>query len=225
MDVTAVAALAAGAAWASGVNLYAAMLMIGILASTGSLTLPPDLQILTHPLVMTAAGFMYCIEFFADKTLGIDTGWDVLHTFVRIPAGATLAAAAVGEMDPGIQLAAFIIGGGLAASSHATKAGTRVIINTSPEPVTNWCASISEDLLVLAGLWVALNHPLVFLGLLVVFLIVVAWALPKIFRALQRTFAKVRAFIRGSPDTIEPDAATNAGSPPAALNAPDNPSA
>ena len=225
MDVTSVAALAAGAAWASGINLYAAMLMMGILASTGSLTLPPDLQILAHPLVITAAGFMYCVEFFADKTPGIDTGWDVLHTFVRIPAGATLAAAAVGEMDPSVQLAAFIIGGGLAASSHATKAGTRAIINTSPEPVTNWCASISEDLLVLAGLWAALNHPLVFLGLLVMFLIVVAWALPKIFRALQRIFAKVRAFIRGSPDTIEPDAATNAGSPPETLNAPDNPTA
>ena len=99
IELTSTVALAAGAAWASGINLYAAVLMMGILGSTGSLTLPSDLEILTHPLVITAAGFMYCVEFFADKMPGVDTGWDVLHTFIRIPAGATLVQEELGAPE------------------------------------------------------------------------------------------------------------------------------
>ncbi len=197
IELTSTVALAAGAAWASGINLYAALLMMGILGSTGSLVLPSDLEILTHPLVMTAAGFMYCVEFFADKTPGIDTGWDVLHTFIRIPAGATLAAAAVGDLDPALQLAAFIIGGGLAAGTHTAKAGSRAMINTSPEPVTNWSASVTEDIVVIGGLWTALHYPVVFLVFLVVFMLLLVWLLPKLFRALRSVFLKVRSFIRG----------------------------
>jgi hypothetical protein len=211
IEMTSTVALAAGAAWASGINLYAALLMFGILGATGSLTLPSDLEILTHPLVMTAAGFMYCVEFFADKTPGVDTGWDVLHTFIRIPAGATLAAAAVGDLDPAVQIAAFIIGGSLAASSHAAKAGSRAVINTSPEPVTNWSASVTEDLLVVAGLWTALNHPAVFLVLLLVFLLVLVWLLPKLYRALRVIFLKVRGFIKGDSDGGAPG---TSGDPP-----------
>ena len=207
IELTSTVALAAGAAWASGINLYAALLMMGILGSTGSLTLPSDLEILTHPLVITAAGFMYCVEFFADKMPGVDTGWDVLHTFIRIPAGATLAAAAVGELDPAMQLAAFIIGGGLAAGSHTAKAGSRAMINMSPEPVSNWSASVTEDVMVIGGLWAALNYPVVFLSLLAVFLLVLVWLLPKLFRALRSIFLKVKTFIKG--DEIHAESTIN----------------
>ena len=124
---------------------------------------------------MVAAGLMYGIEFFADKVPGVDTGWDALQSFVRIPAGAMLAAGAVGDIGPAAELAAAILGGGMAAATHATKAGSRVMINTSPEPVSNWTASIGEDLAVIGGVWAALNHPYVFLALLLLFVLLVAW--------------------------------------------------
>ncbi len=194
MEMTAGIALAAGAAWASGINVYAVMLVLGLLGSTGYMTLPPDLEILMNPLVIGAAGLMYCVEFFADKTPGVDTGWDAIHTFIRIPAGAVVAAAALGEMDPAIQVAAFIVGGGLAASSHAAKAGTRVMLNTSPEPVSNWTASVTEDVVVVAGLWAALNHPLVFLVLLAIIIAFTIWFLPKLWRALKQVWRSLKAF-------------------------------
>ncbi|MCP5201753.1 MAG: DUF4126 domain-containing protein [Gammaproteobacteria bacterium] len=203
METIPTLALAGGAAWASGLNLYAAILVFGILGSTGMLQLPPDLEILTHPLVIAAAGFMYCVEFFADKTPAVDTAWDALHTFIRIPAGAMLAAAAVGEMDPAVQLAAFLVGGGLAAGTHAAKAGTRAVINTSPEPVTNWTASIGEDLMVVAGLWTALNHPLIFLVLLALFVVALVWLLPRLWRTLRAIFTRIGAFFRGRDPAVE----------------------
>jgi hypothetical protein len=188
MDITQTIALTLGAAWASGINLYAAILMLGYLGTTGSLDLPPDLQILSHPLVMLSAGVMYCIEFFADKVPGIDTGWDGLSTFIRIPAGAVLAAGAVGEVGTATHLAAAIAGGSLAAGSHATKAGTRVLINTSPEPVSNWFASVGEDVAVIAGLWTALHYPVLFIILLVMFILLMIWLLPKLWRGIRRVF-------------------------------------
>lgn len=203
MEVTAGLALAAGAAWASGINVYAVILVLGLLGTTGYMTLPADLEILMNPFVIAAAGLMYCVEFFADKTPGVDTAWDAIHTFIRIPAGAVLAAAALGEMDPAIQIAAFIVGGGLAASSHAAKAGTRVMLNTSPEPVSNWTASVAEDALVVGGLWAALYHPAVFLILLVMIIAVTVWCLPKLWRAVRQLFASLRAFFSGAP-TPEP---------------------
>lgn len=190
-------ALASGVAWASGINLYAAMLMLGVLGASGSLALPPNLEILSHPLVMVAAGLMYAIEFFADKTPGVDSAWDVLHTFVRIPAGAVLAAAAVGELDPAVQVAAFIVGGSLAAGAHTLKAGTRVLINTSPEPVSNWVASFTEDLAVVAGLWTALTHPVLFLALLGTFVLALVWLLPRLWRVLAALLGKARRILRG----------------------------
>ena len=187
-------ALSMGAAWASGLNLYAAVFVLGFLGATGNIQLPPELQVLSNPLVMVAAGFMYTIEFFADKTPGVDTGWDAIQTFIRIPAGAILAAGAVGEVGPAAQLAAGLIGGSLAAATHATKAGTRVLINTSPEPFSNWAASVTEDLAVIAGLWAALHHPVLFLALLALFILLMAWALPRLWRgikALGRRIARV----------------------------------
>ncbi len=188
-------ALSMGAAWASGINLYAAVFMLGYLGTTGNIVLPPDLMVVTDPMVMTAAGLMYCVEFFADKTPGVDTAWDTLHTFIRIPLGAVLAMSAVGDTTPAVELAAFLVGGSLTAATHATKTGGRAMINTSPEPVTNWTASISEDLLVIGGIWAALNHPLLFVIFLVLFIIFIAWLLPKIWRALNRIFNKLKQFI------------------------------
>lgn len=195
-------ALSMGAAWASGINLYAALFMIGYMGATGNIDLPPDLEVLSNPLVMAASGFMYAVEFFADKVPGVDTGWDGLHTFIRIPAGAMLAAGAVGDVSAATELAAAIVGGGVAAGSHVTKAGTRVMINTSPEPVTNWTASVTEDIAVIGGLWAALNHPVAFMIALIVFIILIAWLLPKLWRAVKTVFRKIGEFFGGKK---EPD--------------------
>ena len=190
-------ALTMGVAWASGINLYAAIFMLGYMGMTGHMDLPPDLQVLADPLVLAAAGFMYCVEFFADKTPGVDTGWDGIHTFIRIPAGAILAAGAVGDVSQAAQIAAGLVGGTLAAGSHATKAGSRVLINTSPEPFSNWAASIGEDVVVIAGLWTALNHPWIFLGLLIVFIVMMIWLLPKLWRGIRRVFRFLINLITG----------------------------
>lgn len=187
-QIVSLVALSMGVGWASGINLYATVLMLGVLQNMGHITLPEELQIVGDPLILMAAGFMYFVEFFADKVPGVDTGWDGLHTFIRIPAGAALAASAVGDISPAVEVAAALVGGSLAAGSHAAKAGSRVLINTSPEPVTNWTASISEDLMVLAGIWAALNHPVWFLVALVVFIVLLIWLLPKIWRGVKKVF-------------------------------------
>ncbi len=179
-------ALTMGVAWASGLNLYGTLLALGIMSNTGYVDLPADLQIVGDPLVIAVAGLMYGVEFFADKVPGVDTGWDTLHTFVRIPAGALLAAGAIGDVTPAAEMAAAIVGGSLAAGTHFTKAGSRVMINTSPEPVSNWAASISEDIAVFAGLWAAIAHPYVFIALLVAFILLMIWMLPKLWRGIKR---------------------------------------
>jgi hypothetical protein len=184
-------ALTMGVGWASGLNLYAAIFTLGYLGASGHIALPPDLQILSDPLVLMAAGVMYCIEFFADKTPGVDTAWDVLHTFIRIPAGAMLAAGAVGDVSQAAEIAALLLGGTLAAGSHAVKAGGRVLINTSPEPFSNWVASIGEDLLVIGGLWAALQHPGFFLAGLALFIVVCAWLLPRIYGGIKRVLRSI----------------------------------
>ena len=216
-------ALTLGAGWAAGINLYATILTLGLLSALGYATLPSGLEILSDPLVLAAAGLMYFVEFFADKTPGVDTGWDGLHTFIRIPAGALLAAgAATGfHISQPAELAAALVGGGLAAGAHFTKAGSRVLINTSPEPLSNWAASFTEDITVIAGLWAALNHPWVFLALLSAFILIVAWALPRLWRAIVTLIGKVRRFFGGGvgePPRASPDQAVTAakGSAPSA---------
>ncbi len=198
MDAVSKIALMMGIGWASGINLYAAVFMLGFMGANGYITLPPDLLFLTDPMVILVAAVMYCIEFFADKTPGVDTGWDTLHSFIRIPAGAILAMRAMGDVSPAAELAAFMIGGSLATVSHMTKAGSRVLINTSPEPFSNWAASVIEDLAVLIGLWAALNHPSVFLVALGLFLALAIWLLPKLWRGIRRIAAHVAALWRGS---------------------------
>ena len=183
-----------GVAWASGINLYAAILTLGVMSATDNIHLPPDLEILSNALVIGAAGLMFFIEFFADKVPGVDSGWDTLQTFIRIPAGAILAAA--------------IAGGTLAGASHFTMAGTRLAINTSPEPFSNWTASILEDIAVIAGLWAALNHPIVFLILLGLFILLMIWRLPKIFGAIQAVYRKLRSMFGGAPPEPAAEAET-----------------
>lgn len=197
MDLAQVIALSMGLAWASGINMYAAIAMLGILGATGHMTLPPGLELLADPLVIMAAAFMYCVEFFADKVPGVDTAWDSIHTFLRIPAGAVLAAMALGDVSLPAQIAAGLIGGTLTAATHATKAGARVMINTSPEPMSNWGASVAEDVAVFAGLWVALNYPWLFLALLVVFIGLMIWLLPKLWRSIKTVFGALARWIGG----------------------------
>lgn len=202
-QISSLIALSMGVAWASGINLYATVLMLGVLSNMGHITLPPGLEIVSDPLVLMAAALMYAVEFFADKIPGVDTGWDTLHTFIRIPAGAALAAGAVGDLSPAVGLAAALVGGSLAAGSHSLKAGSRVLINTSPEPVSNWTASITEDLAVIGGLWAALNHPFWFLGGLLLFVLLLIWLLPKLWRGIKRVFGfLVRLF--GGRDAAPP---------------------
>lgn len=191
MDVVSLIALSMGIAWASGINLYAAVFMLGYLSTTGYIILPGSLQVLADPLVMTAAAVMYCIEFFADKIPGVDTGWDTLHTFIRIPAGAMLAAGAAGDISPAIELAAGLLGGSLAAATHATKAGGRLLINASPEPFSNWGSSITEDVLVIVGLWMAIMHPFWFLAALAIFIMFIAWLLPRLWRLLKTVIRNI----------------------------------
>jgi hypothetical protein len=219
MDLTELSTLMAltlGVGWASGINLYAAVLALGMAGATGYTDLPPGLEIVQNPLVIGAAGLMYAVEFFADKIPGVDSVWDTLHTFIRLPAGALLAAGMFDDQSMALELAATIVGGGLAATSHATKAGSRVIINTSPEPFTNWTASIAEDVSVFGGVWLMLNQPWTFVGLLLAFLLLLVWLLPKIWRGLKLLFEKIRSVFGGPP--AQPLAAQSAEGPAAASN-------
>jgi hypothetical protein len=183
-------ALASLLAWASGMRLYLAVFAVGLSGHMGYVDLPSGLKVLEHPWVIGAAGFLLVLEFLADKVPGLDSVWDFLHTFIRIPAGALLAAGATGDTLNALTVAAGLLGGTITAGTHFTKAGSRAIINTSPEPLSNWTASFTEDAMVLGALWFAFAHPLVFLGLLVLFLLVAAWLLPKLWRG-------VRAMLRG----------------------------
>ena len=198
MEAISIIAATMGVAWASGINLYAAVLMLGILGNTGSIDLPPGLEVVESPGVMIAAGFMYCVEFFADKVPGVDTGWDAIHSFIRIPAGALLAAGAMSALSPEAELIGLLLGGTIAAGSHFTKAGTRVLVNTSPEPFSNIAISLGEDFLVIMGLWTALNYPILFIVLLATFIALVIWLAPKIWRGIKRVFARIRSWFQSN---------------------------
>ncbi len=189
-------ALTMGSSWASGINLYAALFILGLGGATGNIALPGELAILENPFVIGSAAVMYLIQFFADKIPGVDSAWDAVHTFVRIPAGAMLAEGTVGDVSPALEIAAGILGGGVAATSHAAKTGTRLMINTSPEPVSNWTASISEDLMVLGGLWTALHHPILFIMLFLIFIGLAIWLLPKLWGLIKGLLMKMTRFLK-----------------------------
>ncbi len=204
-QISATLALTMGLAWGSGINLYATLLTLGILANTGNIDLPPDLQIVANPLVIGAAGLMYMIEFFADKIPGVDSFWDTLHTFIRIPAGAMLAAGAVGDLNPAVELAAAIMGASLAAGTHFTKASARILINTSPEPVTNWIASITEDLAVIFGIWSCIQHPTFFLVLLLVFIGLLIVLMPRLWHGVKILILRIRNFLENDRTQVDND--------------------
>ena len=182
-------ALAALLAWASGLRLYLVVFVLGLAGYYDYIDLPAPLEVLQHPWVLGAAGFMMFMEFFADKVPAIDSAWDAIHTFIRIPAGALLAAAATGDTLTPLTVAAGLLGGTITAGTHFTKAGGRAMLNTSPEPFTNWGASFTEDALVLSGIWLAIAHPIAFLVLLMLFLLMLAWLIPKIWRGIRSLFA------------------------------------
>lgn len=187
-------ALTMGTAWAAGINLYATIAVLGTLGLTGNVVLPEQLLVLQNPMVIAAAALMYLVEFFADKTPGVDTGWDAIHSFIRIPAGVLLAAGAVGEVNPAMVIAAGILGGGVAATTHSIKAGSRVLINTSPEPVSNWTASVLEDVAVIGGIWTMLHYPSAFLFFFIAFILAAIWILPKLWSGVKTVFRKLTGF-------------------------------
>ncbi|MBW7903036.1 MAG: DUF4126 domain-containing protein [Rhodocyclaceae bacterium] len=189
-------ALAAGLAWASGLRLYLVLFLAGLLAHLGHLQLPASLDVLQHPLVMAASGLLLLAETVADKVPGFDSFWDSLQTFVRIPAGALLAALSLGVADPALLLAAGLAGGTITAGTALSKAGGRLAINASPEPLSNWTASVGEEAAVLGGFWLMLAHPWLFLGLLALFLLLLVWLLPKLWRFVRGAVGRIAALFR-----------------------------
>jgi hypothetical protein len=185
------AALAGGLSWASGIRLYMTLFIAGWFGRSGWIELPPALHVLESPWVMAVTGALLLVEFLADKVPGVDSAWDAVQTFIRIPAGAVLAASSIGQAAPEWSVIAGLLGGTLAAGAHATKAGSRALINTSPEPFSNWAASFSEEFAVLGGLWAAFYHPLVLFSFLGVFFLLALWLLPKLWRGLRWLFRRL----------------------------------
>ena len=191
MDMISNLALAGGLSWASGLRLYLTVFMVGALARCNVIHLPASLDILSNPIVLVVAGVLCVIEFLADKIPYVDSAWDSIQTFIRIPAGALLAMGAINTSDPVIATITALLGGSLAGATHATKSGSRALINTSPEPVSNIAASFSEEGLLLTGGWLALMHPAVFIGLLLGFIIFMFWLLPKLWRGIKLVLGNV----------------------------------
>ena len=200
LDTAQLVALAGALGWASGLRLYLVVLLTGLAGFMGWVNLPQGLQLLSNPVVLGASGFMVFIEFFADKIPGLDSLWDVVHSVIRIPAGAALAASVFSADSGAMALVAALLGGSLAATSFTAKATSRAAINTSPEPFTNVGASLIEDTLVPVGLWTAVTYPLIFIPVLLlvlalsVFLIYVCW------RFLKQLFSRVARIFSGKPD-------------------------
>ena len=192
-------AIALGAGWASGLNTYAVVLVLGIAQLFGLVALPHDLQVLGSPWVLAAAALLFALNFFADKIPYVDSLNDVLHTVVRIPAGALLAFGAADQTTPEIAVIAALLGGTLAAGSHIAKTGARALINTSPEPFSNIAASLTTDALVIGGLVLAITHPITFMFLLALFVAGLVWLLPKLVRLALLPFRRLMRW-RAGPD-------------------------
>ena len=197
-DAWQLVALAAALGFASGIRLYAVLFVVGGLGYLGWIPLPGNLDVLTHPYVLAASGFMFAVEFFADKVPGIDSAWDAVQTFVRIPAGAALAASVFGESSSAWMIAAAIVGGTLAAGSHLAKSGSRAVINTSPEPFSNWAASFAEEIAVGTVLWLAFAYPLVALFILALLVAFTIWIIPKVWRMIRAIVDRIVAFFDGT---------------------------
>jgi uncharacterized membrane protein len=196
-DWFSVLTLALGSAWTSGINLYATVTVLGLLQRFGATKLPGGLEVLDNWWIIGIAGFLYLVEFVADKVPYVDSVWDVIHTFIRVPAGAVLAYAATNNLDPTVAVAAGLLGGGLAFSTHGTKAALRATANLSPEPVSNWALSFIEDGIAIIGSFLAVFAPVVIAVVLVVFLIIFFWLMPKFLRAVRRMTSATRSFFSG----------------------------
>ena len=189
--------LALGSAWTSGINLYATVTMLGLLQKFGLAKLPGGLDALDNWWIIGFAAGLYIVEFFADKFPYVDSVWDVVHTFIRVPAGAVVAYAATNHLDANIVVPATLVGGGLAFASHGTKAAARIGANLSPEPVSNWALSIVEDVIAFVGVLLAVFVPFAIAAVLILFALFFIWFSPKAYRALRRMFRAVAAFFRG----------------------------
>lgn len=198
MDWFSTISLALGSAWTSGINLYATVTVLGLLQKFGATKLPLGLTVLDNWWIIGVAGFLFAVEFFADKIPYVDSVWDVIHTFIRVPAGAIVAYAATNEMDPGISVIATLLGGGLALSSHGTKAALRATANLSPEPVSNWILSLVEDVIAIVGTILAVLAPILIMIVLGVFVLFFIWFVPKVFRAIRRLFNAIRSLFAGA---------------------------
>lgn len=200
LDTPQLIALAGALGWASGVRLYLVVMLTGLAGFMGWMALPQGLQLLAHPVVLGASGFMVFVEFFADKIPGLDSLWDVVHSVIRIPAGAALAAGVFGADNGAMALVSALMGGGLAATSFAAKATSRAAINTSPEPFSNIGASLLEDGLVPLGLWLAVAHPFIFIAALALVLVLSIWLIRVCWRFLRQLFARVARIFSGRTD-------------------------
>ena len=203
-DTWQLVALAASIGWASGLRLYAVLFIVGGLGYLGWVDLPGGLRVLAHPYVLGASGFMCFVEFFADKIPGVDSLWDVVHTLVRIPAGAALAASVFGDAPGPAMIAAAILGGTLAAGSHFAKAGSRAVINTSPEPFSNWAASFGEELAVGSVLWLAFAHPLAALVVVLLATAFAIWLIPRVWRMIRRIVDRILGWFGHVPRSDTP---------------------
>ncbi len=204
IDTLQLVALAAAVGWASGLRLYAVLFILGGLGFLGWVDLPGGLATLAHPFVLAASGFMCAVEFFADKIPGVDSAWDVVQTFIRIPAGAALAASVFGDSSSATMLAAAILGGSLAAGSHLAKSGSRAMINTSPEPFSNWAASFGEEIAVGTVLWLAFAHPVVALIVLALLVAFMFWLIPKVWRMIRRIAVRITNWFDASTHRTTP---------------------
>lgn len=198
LDTPQLLALAAALGWASGIRLYAAVFLVGAAGFLGWIVLPPGLQVLQHPAMLWASGFMVFVEFFADKIPFIDSVWDVVHTVIRIPAGAALAAGALGADSATMGWVAALLGGTLAATAHTAKLTTRAAVNTSPEPVSNVLVSLAEDGLVVGALWLATTHPVVFGIALLIVLALSVLLLVLLVRFLRAVLTQMARFFSGA---------------------------
>lgn len=189
--------LALGSAWTSGINLYATVTILGLLQKFNLTHLPGGLDALDNWWIIGVAGTLYLIEFFADKIPYLDSVWDVVHTFIRVPAGAIVAYSATNQTDASVHVIATLLGGGLAFSSHGTKAAVRMGANLSPEPVSNWILSIVEDIIAFVGTILAVFAPVLIAIVLVVFAFFFVWFAPKVFRAVRKLFNGIRALFAG----------------------------
>ena len=202
MDLSSLLALAAALGWASGFRLYAVVFLVGAAGQAGWIALPPGLAVLQHPALLIASGVLLCVEFFADKIPGVDSLWDLMQSVIRIPAGAALAAAALGADGATAATLAALLGGTLAATSQAAKTTTRAAINTSPEPFSNLLASLVEDGLVVGAVWLATTHPVVF-GFVLLITVVLMWVVTVLlFKFLRAVLRRLSALFSGSPKAV-----------------------